>query len=314
MPRINTNIQSMLVTTALHKNERSMSGTLEKLSTGLKINRSSDDAAGLSVSEQLRGQINGLGIGNRNIQDGMSVLNIAEGALNEIGDMLQRLRELAIQSANGILGDKERDYIQTEVKELCDEIDRTANTTKYNGQALLNGDKGTPARPNPWGRGEAYLHVGPNTDSLNDLLVIKLRPANCESFGLRDTTFDGSTYIDYSDPDYPAGREKYTGQLLDMSTAAGAQAGIGMLTTAIEEINSLRAQLGAQTNRLESTLTNQRNMLLNVTAAESTIRDTDFAVETMNFTRLQVLMQSSTSMLSQANQLPSNILSLMNNI
>jgi flagellin len=295
MPRINHNIQSMITATSLRRSERSLSGTLEKLSTGLSINRSADNAAGLSVSEQLRTQIQGLGMANRNVQDGISLLNIAEGALIEMENMLQRMRELAIQSSTATLSDDERNYIQVEVYQLSNEIDRVAASTQFNRMSLLNGDTGNAAHYNPWGdtNAGAYLHIGPNNSFATDLLHVKMKPANCEALGLRD----------YTNPTAP--------QILDLSTATSAQDGIGLLDQAINYISTLRSDIGAYTNRLDHALTNQENVLENVTSAESLIRDTDFSFETMNFTRLQILQQASTAMLAQANALPNNILSLL---
>ena len=144
MPRINHNVPAMLTGGALRNTERKLNKNMEKLSTGLRINRAADDAAGLSISEQLRTQVRGLAMGNRNIQDGMSLINIAEGALIEVEDMLQRMRELAIQAANDTNTVTERRYIQEEVEQLKTEVDRIANGTQYNGMQLLNGAAGVP--------------------------------------------------------------------------------------------------------------------------------------------------------------------------
>lgn len=294
MPRINHNIQSMYTTTALKGTERSLTRTLEKLSTGLAINRSSDNAAGFAVSEQLRNQISGTEMGNRNIQDGISVLNIAEGALVEVGNILQRVRELAVQSATATFSNTEREYMQMEVEHLTDEIDRIAASTQFNRMALLNGETGTRANPNRWGSTDGvFIHVSAGNKELEDTLNVRLYPANCEALGIRNNMPPNDL-------------------LLDLGSQTGGQTAIGIIDNAIVELSSNRARLGAYSNRLDSALTNQTNTLANMISAESLIRDTDYASEMVNFTRLNLLQQSSTSMLAQANSLPNSILTLLN--
>ncbi len=278
MPRINHNVPAMITGTTLRQTDRKMQKSLEKLSTGLRINRAADDAAGLSISEQLRTQVRGLAMGNRNIQDGISLLNIAEGALIEIEDMVQRLRELAIQAANDTLTSAERSYINVEFDQLKVEIDRIANGTQFNGIKLLNGDT-----TGPWVTG-GILHVGPNDQPATDTVVITIS-------GI--TT--GSMSIDDDNP----------------MTQTDATAAISAMDEALTSINTLRADLGAKTNRLEHALLNQENQEQNMQAAESTVRDADFAYETTEFSKLQILQQSSTAMLSQANMIPQNVLSLL---
>lgn len=281
MPRINHNIPAMITGGSLRKVGRRVEKSLEKLSTGLRINRAADDAAGLSVSEQLRTQVRGLAMGNRNIQDGMSLLNIAEGALIEIEDMLQRIRELAIQAANDTLTSTERNYIQTEIDQLKTEIDRIANGTQYNSQKLLNGTE-------VWASG-GVLHVGPNdnSDGFNEDVVI--------------VTIAGVT----------TGSMQIAGNLAIVTSQTDATAAISQLDIALDSVNTLRADLGASFNRLEHALNNQESQEQNMQAAESVIRDADFAFETTEFTRNQVLQQSSTAMLAQANMVPQSVLSLL---
>jgi len=296
MPRINHNIQSMITACSLKRTERSLSKNLEKLSTGLAINRSSDNAAGHSAAEQLRMQGQGLEMGNKNIQDGVSLLNVAEGALIEIENMLQRMRELTIQSSTATLTNNERDYIQLEASQLCKEIDRIAASTQFNKMTLLNGDTGNAAYYNPWGSTEgAFLHIGPNSNMTSDGMRVVLGAANCDG-------------LFASNPLWTSG----VGDVIDVSDQTNAQAWINGLADAIDYVNKIRSNIGAYVNRLEHALTNQNNVLQNVTSAESLIRDTDFSFETMNFTRLQILSQSSTAMLAQANSLPNNILNLLN--
>jgi flagellin len=279
MPRINHNIPAMITGNALRQVDRDLQKSLERLSTGMRINRASDDAAGLSVSEQLRTQVRGLNMGARNIQDGISLVNVAEGALIEVESMMQRMRELCIQAANDTLTSVERTYIGIEVDNLKSEVDRIVEGTQYNSMRLLNGE-------DPWGTTGGTLHIGPNNDATADTLLYVIDPMNTVSLGI-----DGANLL--------------------VDTQVNATAGISTLDTALSSVNALRADLGAMTNRLEHALTNQENQEQNMQAAESVIRDTDFASETTQFTRNQILSQSSTAMLSQANMIPQSVLSLL---
>lgn len=280
MPRINHNVTAMVTGNSLNQVDRSLQKSLEKLSTGLRINRASDDAAGLSVSEQLRTQVRGLNMGARNIQDGISLVNIAEGALNEVETMLQRMRELSIQSANDTLTSSERSYIGIEINQLKSELDRITTGTQYNSQPLLNGSA-------PWGTAPGgVLHIGPNNNVAADTIQYRINPMNTTALGIN-------------------------GAALSVLTQTDATSAISSLDDALSSVNALRADLGAITNRLEHALTNQENQETNMQAAESVIRDTDFAAETTLYTRNQILSQSSTSMLAQANTAPQNVLSLL---
>jgi flagellin len=280
MPRINHNVPALVTGQALRNVERHLKKSLEKLSTGLRINRAADDAAGLSISEQLRTQIRGLAMGNRNVQDGIALLNIAEGALIEVEDMLQRLRELSIQSANDTLTSTERGYINVEFEELKVEIDRIANGTQYNSQKLLNGDSNSP-----WAAG-GVLHIGPNDDTTADVVLVTIGSITTGGLQIVGTNCTPLTQTD-------------------------SEAAISALDIALTSVNTLRADLGAKANRLEHALNNQENQEQNMQAAESVIRDADFAAETTNFTRNQIIQQSSTAMLAQANTIPQSVLSLL---
>jgi flagellin len=279
MPRINHNIPAMITGNALRSVDRQLQKSLERLSTGMRINRASDDAAGLSVSEQLRTQVRGLNMGSRNIQDGIALINIAEGALIEVESMIQRIRELCIQAANDTLTSVERGYIGIEVDQLKNEVDRIVAGTQYNSQRLLNG-------VDPWGTTGGVLHIGPNNDPTADSLTYQIDPMDTVSLAI-----DGANLL--------------------VDTQVNATAGISTLDNALMSVNALRADLGAMTNRLEHALTNQENQEQNMQAAESVIRDADFALETTQFTRNQILSQSSTAMLSQANMIPQSVLSLL---
>ncbi len=280
MPRINNNVSAMTTGNSLRNVNRDLSKSLEKLSTGLRINRAADDAAGLSVSEQLRTQVRGLNMGSRNIQDGVALLSVAEGALIEVNSMLQRMRELSIQAANDTLTTNERNYIGIEIDQLKDEIDRIVAGTQYNSQRLLNGDA-------PWGTAPGgVLHIGPNNDGDADAVQFRIDPVDTVALGI-----DGAN--------------------VGVNTQLNASAAIDTLDDALNIVNSLRANLGAMVNRLEHALTNQENQEQNMQAAESVIRDADFASETTKFTRNQILSQSSTAMLAQANMVPQSVLSLL---
>jgi flagellin len=278
MPRINHNVPALVTSSSLRRVGQQVSKSLEKLSTGLRINRAADDAAGLSVSESLRTQVRGLQMASRNIQDGISLLNIAEGALIEVSDMLQRIRELSIQASNDTNTIVERGYIQTEIDQIMNEIDRISESTQFAGQKLLNGT-------DVWGTTNGgVLHVGPNDTVNADIVTVYVGAITTGGMGLIP---------------------------VDVTSQTGATNSIGLVDTALQTLNTLRADLGARTNRLEHALNNQENEEENMTAAESVIRDVDFATETTAFSRAQILQQSSTAMLAQANLVPQSVLQLL---
>jgi flagellin len=257
---------------------RSLDKNLERLSTGLRVNRASDDAAGLAISERLRTQIRGAQQAMRNAMDGMSALNIADGGANEISNILQRQRELAIQSATATYSDTERAYLDLEFQQLSDEIARISSVTNFNGMPLLN-----PLAENRFGSEEnCELWIDANDVSGEDSILIRYEPISPEDLNL------GS-----------------------IATASDAQIEITTIDEAIFLVNSMRADIGAYINRLESTVNNLSVSVTNQTAAESQIRDTDFAFESSNYTRNQIITQSATAMLSQANQSPQNVLQLL---
>jgi flagellin len=280
MPRINHNISALITGNALRQVGREMQKSLEKLSTGLRINRAADDAAGLSVSEQLRTQVTGLNMGGRNAQDGVSLVNIAEGALTELESMIQRMRELSIQASNDTLTSLERSYCEVEFDQLRSEIDRIVGCTQFNSMRLLDGSA-------PWGTTGGVLHIGPNNVTTSDQMLVTIAGCNTTLLGISITD---NVWV---------------------TTQTDATNAIDTLDVALHSVNTLRANLGAITNRLEHAITNQENQSQNMQAAESTIRDADFAAETTEFTKNQILTQSSTAMLAQANQLPQSILTLL---
>ena len=269
--RINHNIQALNAYRNLSQTMASTSKSLEKLSSGLRINRASDDAAGLAISEKMRSQIRGLGMAERNALDAVSLIQTAEGALNETHTILQRMRELAVQSANGTLTDGDRDSIQLEIDELLSEVDRIADKTQFNEKYLLDGTTATGF----------VFQIGANGGETLNVLIDKMDSASL------------------------------TINSLDVATVTGATSAISSLDIAIGKVSEQRSKLGAYQNRLEHTVTNLQTANENLTAAESRIRDLDMALEMTNFTRNNILNQAGQAMLAQANQLPQGILQLL---
>jgi flagellin len=286
--RINHNINSMITQNSLGAAQRSMGKSLEKLSTGLRINRASDDAAGLSVSESLRTQIRGMDKAKQNAQDGIALLQIAEGAANEISSVLQRQRELAIQAANDTLTSTERTYLDQEFSALTNEITRISQAAQYNGMTLIDGASGTFGVSG----GPQTLHVGANANTTVDQMKIEISGISAIALGLTGASGSSTT------------RAAVTSQ-------ASALSAVSTLDTAIASVNSMRSDLGAYINRLEHTINNLDNQRFNTQDAESRIRDVDFATESTEFTRSQIMTQSATSMLAQANTIPQSALALI---
>jgi flagellin len=279
--RINHNISSMITQAALSVVNRDLNKSLERLSTGLRVNRASDDAAGLSVSENLRTQVRGIGKARANAADGISLLQIAEGAANEISSILQRMRELAVQSTNDTLTTTERQYTEQEFQSLIKEVDRITDSTRYNGMTLIDG-RGSVG--GTFGSGaNSVLHIGPNAKAA-DAITITMSGISTTALGV---------------------------SLSSISTQASSLIAIQSLDVAINSVNRMRSDLGAYVNRLEHAVNNLDNQLHNTQNAESVIRDVDFAEETSTFTRNQILTQSATSMLAQANAVPQSVLGLL---
>ncbi|HAG07336.1 MAG TPA: flagellin FliC [Peptococcaceae bacterium] len=271
---INHNIMALNAWRGLSQTNSALSKSMEKLSSGLRINRAADDAAGLAISEKMRGQIRGLNQAIRNAQDGISLIQTAEGALNETHSILQRMRELAVQSANDTNTDADRAQIQAEVDQLLQEIDRIANTTEFNSKVLLDGSFS--------GSGNGLLfHIGANSGQTLTLEINNMKASALSVNGL------------------------------SVSTQANAEAAIATIQSAIDKVSNQRSALGAVQNRLEHTIANLGVASENLTAAESRIRDVDMAQEMMNFTRTQILVQAGTVMLAQANMAPQAVLRLL---
>jgi flagellin len=259
---------------------------MEKLSSGLRINRAGDDASGLAVSEKLRSQIRGLNQASANAQNGISFIQTTEGYLQETQDIMQRIRELAVQSSNGVYTDEDRMYIQVEVSQLIDEVDRIASHAQFNGMNLLTGRFGRLVGENVV-TASMWFHIGANMDQREQVFIGTM---TAKALGVRDVGDD--TLLSLSDPD-------------------SANRAIGTLDEALKKISKQRADLGAYQNRLEHAVRGLDIGAENMQASESRIRDTNMANEMVNFTKNQILNQAGTAMLAQANQKGQTVLQLL---
>ncbi|WP_394887334.1 flagellin N-terminal helical domain-containing protein [Clostridium butyricum] len=273
---INHNMNAMNAHRNMGMNTTAAGKSMEKLSSGLRINRAGDDAAGLSISEKMRGQIRGLDQASRNSADGISMIQTAEGALNETQSILQRMRELSVQAANDTNVTTDRAAIQEELTSLTTEIDRIAKTTQFNEKNLLNGDLATTG---------AKLQIGANkSDDLT--LEVKIGNMGSASLGI-------------------------TANSIKVTSNSFAAASIDYVNEAIKKVSTQRSKLGANQNRLEHTIANLDNASENLTAAESRVRDVDMAKEMMSFSKNNILNQAAQAMLAQANQQPQGVLQLL---
>jgi len=278
--QINTNVSALNAYRNLSSTQNDLSKSLEKLSSGLRINRAADDAAGLAISEGLRSQVNGMNVAARNAQDGISVIQTAEGALTEVHSILQRVRDLAVQAGNDSNNTESRAAIQTEVTQLAEELTRISTSTNFNGIDLLTGAAAGD------GTGQLTFQVGAGGVAANDQIVVDLTGADV---GAVATAVTGLTF----------------------ATAAEAATSITAIDTQITNISSARAELGAAQNRFESTINSLNVSAENLSAAESRIRDTDMAAEMVKYTAANILSQAGTAMLAQANQANQGVLQLL---
>ena len=275
--RINTNTASLNAQRNLYGTKLDLDKSLERLSSGYRINRAGDDAAGLAISENLRAQIRGLKQASRNAQDGVSLVQVAEGSLNEISSILIRLRELAVQAASDTIGPVERQFLNVEYDQLVSEVDRIADGTEFNGTQLLSGTGSI-----------LDFQVGTRNDPNIDRLSFDASKADANSAALGVN-------------------------LTSVADKASAQNSLSAIDSAIVSVSAMRADFGAIQNRLQSTIANIAVSVENMSAANSRIRDVDVAEETANLTRNNILMQAGTSVLSQANQTANAALGLLNN-
>ena len=305
---VNTNVSSLNAKRMLSNSTNSLDTTYKRLASGLRINSAKDDAAGLQISNRLTSQINGLEQGNRNAQDGISYAQTAEGAMDEMTTMYQRIRTLALQSANGTNSAKDREALQQEVTQLCTEIDRISKDTTFGGEKLLDGSKdqvdfqvGADANQ----KISVSLALGNKKDKGFDIEGVATVAKNKAGAAVKtDDTADGARTGFSTDA---VSKKK----VFNIATAEDAQKVLENIDGFISTVDSKRAELGAVQNRLESTIRNQSNVSENVSDARSRIRDTDFATETANMTQQSIIQQASQSILSQANQRPQLALSLL---
>jgi flagellin len=275
---INHNASATGAYSNLTKTNENMQKSLEKLSSGLKINRAGDDAAGLAISEKMTGQIRGINMATKNAQDTISLIQTAEGALNETHSSLQRMRELAVQSANDTNTTSDRIELQKEMNQLKQEIDRIGDTTEFNTRVLLSGNFSTAG---------LRFHIGANEGQSVSITFGSMRAS---ALGISGASVS---------------------QAISITSAGAAESAISKIDEAIETVSGERSKYGAMQNRLEHTTNNLRTAGENLQAAESRIRDADMAKEVINFSKNQILIQSGVAMLSQANSSPSSVLSLL---
>jgi flagellin len=274
--QINTNLMSLNAQRNLGTSQMALATSIQRLSTGLRVNSAKDDSAGLAIADRMSAQIRGMNVAMRNANDGISLAQTAEGALGKVGDMLQRMRELSVQSANATLGTSDRSNLNTEFQQLADEIDRTLVSTRFNGLAVLGASAGAQS-----------FQIGAGTTADNQISITTTR-------------LDNATSI-----------TDVTGAASNITTAALAGTAITNIDTALDAINTERATYGALQNRFENVISTLQVAAENQTAARSRIMDADFASETAALTRAQVLQQAGIAMLSQANSSPNNVLSLL---
>ncbi|MDF9840140.1 MULTISPECIES: flagellin Hag [unclassified Paenibacillus] len=293
---INHNVAAMNTQRQLSVNTANTNKSIEKLSSGLRINRAGDDAAGLAISEKMRSQIRGLDMAAKNSQDGISLIQTAEGALNETHSILQRMRELAVQSSNDTNTNSDREALQKEVNELAKEITRIANTTEFNTKKLLDGsaDGGTQVNS----AANLSFHIGANASQSISLTIAAM---DAHSLGVAGTGGASAT----------GGTAAIATSGISISSQVSANAAITTINTAITTVSTERAKLGAYQNRLEHTINNLNTSSENLTAAESRIRDVDMAKEMMAQTKNNILAQAAQAMLAQANQQPQGVLQLL---
>ena len=283
---INHNMSALFSNRQLGVTNVSIGKDMEKLSSGEKINRAGDDASGLAVSEKMRSQIRGLNQASRNASNGISFIQTTEGYLQETTDIIQRIRELAVQSSNGIYTDEDRMQIQVEVSSLVAEIDRIASSAQFNGMNMLTGRFARPTGENSV-TASMWLHIGANMDQRTQVFIGTM---TASALGIRSVG---------------------TEEVLTLATPDESNRAIGTLDAALKRLNKQRADLGAYQNRLEQTVKGLDVAAENTQASESRIRDTDMASQMVEFTKNQVLTQAGTAMLAQANSQSQNVLSLL---
>ena len=293
MAVVNTNANASIAQNALARNERSMNTAMERLSTGQRINSAADDAAGLAIASRMSSQIRGLETAVRNANDGISMISTADGALVEVGNMLQRMRELALQAANGTTTSSDRGYLNTEYQKLAVEIERIANNTQWNGRNVLDGSASAVA-----------FQVGANGGQTISLNFGKFQASGTAAR-------DAFSQLAAFNSGYIA-NDAYSISAHTIASAitTGSRA-VTVIDTAITQVNSQRATFGAAINQLTYAVDNLSNVRVNAEASRSRVLDADYAAETSELARTQIISQAGTAMLAQANQLPQTVLSLL---
>ncbi len=300
---INTNISSLYAQRAAQKATDKLDISYQRLSSGLRINSAKDDAAGIQVANNLTTQLNGLDQGNRNAQDAIAFAQTVEGALDEVTNMLQRIRTLAVQSATGTMTDSDRQGIQAEVDDLTEEIERIANETTFGGADILNGNASI-----------VRFQVGPDPSSIIEMDLTY--PMDVDGLAALAAKYAGSDTYELDggvSASYDAIFSNRTSDLpgIDLSTPSAAQAVLAGIDDLITAVDRKRADLGAMQNRLEATVRNQENVEENVYSARATLRDTDWAEETATLTQQDIIQQATATILVQANQRPQIALSML---
>ncbi len=283
---INHNLSAMFSQRTLGDTNLGNQKNMEKLSSGMRINRAGDDASGLAVSEKMRSQVRGLNQANTNAQNGISFIQATEGYLQETQDILQRIRELSVQSSNGIYSAEDRMQIQVEVSQLVAEVDRIASHAQFNGMNMITGRFARETGENTV-TGSMWFHIGANMDQRTRVYIGTMTAA---ALGVRNVADE---------------------KIMSLSSPDSANRAIGTIDEAMKKVNKQRADLGAYQNRLEYTMKGLAVGAENLQAAESRIRDTDMAREMVDFTKNQILTQAGTAMLAQANQTSQSVLSLL---
>ena len=310
--RIQHNITALNAHRNLTNNNSSVGKSLEKLSSGYRINRAGDDAAGLAISEKMRAQITGLATAQKNANDGISLVQTAEGALTEVHSMLNRMVELATQSANGTYSTANRQEMQKEIKRLNEEIDRISNTANFNGTKLFTSPGAKADAQGVVTKTKITLHVGDSHETANQLKVT-FQSMSSSTLGLHSTAADFTKTLGTGTFTTISGKgaQAVTVANIDLTNANSARHAISVAQAAIDMVSSMRSDFGAMQNRLDHTINNLSVQEENITAAESRIRDVDMAKEMMAYTKNNILVQSAQAMLAQANQVPQGVLQLL---
>ena len=289
MISINTNNGGLFAAKAASQSQAAIDSAMQRLSTGSRINNARDDAAGQAISTRLTAEIQGLEIASRNVADGQSLIDTAEGALQETHTLLLRMREIGVQAANGTLSSSDNEALDAEFQQLVKEIDRIAQNTTWAGTALLNGNAGTVDSTVT-----LSFQAGVGNNSGNDVFDVTIKNADSTTLDIFAANSDDSTVND-----------------VNLSDQTNAQTAIGIVDTAIATVSSERANLGAVSNRMSSTMANLDQIRVNLTASKGRIQDADFAAETANLAKGQILQQAATAMLAQANASKQQVLTLI---